>query len=117
MFKGETNMMTKMQFACEVMKSHSKIEGVRKMLDTSEYHLMSLYVETDKKKDIIDSVVEGMSYEIANRVLGNWYDQGILKIVVKNNVSMLLSKTVCDWFAINEALKVLEASCVEFEED
>lgn len=37
-------MMTKMQFACEIMKAHSKIEGVRKMLDTDEYHLMSLYV-------------------------------------------------------------------------
>lgn len=37
-------MMTKMQFACEIMKVHSKIEGVRKMLDTDEYHLMSLYM-------------------------------------------------------------------------
>lgn len=108
--------MTKMQFACEIMKAHSKIEGVRKMLDTDEYHLMSLYVETDKKKDIIENVVEGMSYEITNRILGGGYDQGILKTVVKNNVSMLLSKTVCDWFAINETLKILEASCVEFKE-
>ena len=106
-------MMTKMQFACEIMKAHSKIEGVRKMLDTDEYHLMSLYVKTDKKKDIIDSVVEGMSYEITNRVLGNGYDQGILKTVVKNNVSMLLSKTVCDWFAINETLKNIRSILCE----
>lgn len=100
-------MMTKMQFACEIMKSHSKIEGVRKMLDTDEYHLMSLYVETDKKKDIIENVVEGMSYEITNRILGGGHNERVYD-VTRTNVSMLLSKTVCDWFAINETLKILE---------
>lgn len=100
-------MMTKMQFACEIMKAHSKIEGVRKMLDTDEYHLMSLYVEIGKKKDIIESVVEGMSYEITNRILGDGHNERVYD-VTRINVSMLLSKTVCDWFAINETLKVLE---------
>lgn len=48
-----------------------------------------------------------MSYEITNRILGDGHNERVYD-VTRINVSMLLSKTVCDWFAINETLKVLE---------
>lgn len=109
-------MMTKTMFFCEITKVYSKIENVKKILNTDEYHLISNYVDIGRKSEVLDSVVEGLSYEIANKLFWSNDNEKIYD-TTRYNIKTLLSKSCCDWLVINETIKLLEELGVEFKED
>lgn len=110
-------MMTKTMFFCEVMKVYSKIENVRKMMDTDEYHLISNYIEIGRKSEVLDNVIEGLSHEIVNKLFWNNDKYERIYNATRYNIKTLLSKSCCDWLIINETVKLLEELGVDFKED
>lgn len=108
--------MTKTMFFCEISKVYSKIENIRKMMNTDEYHLLSNYVEMGKKSEILDNVREGLAYEITNKLLWDNHKCERLYDTIRYNIKVLLSKSYCDWMTINETVKLLEELGVEFRE-
>lgn len=102
--------MTKMQFACKVMKMREKIENVDMMLRSDEYNLLSAFTETRTRKDLMEDFIDGQ----ANVLMYNLQDNMIKE--VKDEIIKILSMS-CDWFNIQVAIKKLEKLGVEFKED
>lgn len=103
-------MMTKMQFACKVMKMREKIENVDMMLRSDEYNLLSAFTETRTRKDLMEDFIDGQ----ANVLMYNLQDNMIKE--VKDELIKILSMS-CDWFNIQVTIKKLEKLGVEFKED
>lgn len=111
-------MMTKMEFACEIMKAYGDIKRVDNMLQSEEYQLLSRFVETEKRSNLIDEMVGVYSDLLGNRVLSN-HDKELsdecrydTKYVIKN-----LLKTTCDWYSINTVIGKIEKFGVEFGDE
>lgn len=102
--------MTKMQFACKVMKMREKIENVDRMLRSDEYNLLSAFTETRTRKDLMEDFIYGQ----ANVLMYNLQDNMIKE--VKYELIKILSMS-CDWFNIQVSIKKLEKLGVEFKED
>lgn len=111
-------MMTKMQFACEIMRAYGDVKKVDGMLQSEEYQLLSRFVRTDSKTDLINQMVCTYADLLGNRVLSN---QGRelsdeCRCGVKYEIEKLL-KTTCDWYSITTTIEKIKKFGVEFMKD
>lgn len=110
--------MTKMYFVMEIMKAYGDIKRVDNMLQSEEYKLLSRFVRTDNRTDLINEMIYTYSDLLGNRVLSNSNKElsDECKCDVKYIIEKLL-KTTCDWYNVYESIDKIEKLGVEFGED
>lgn len=104
-------MMTKMQFACEIMKIYGEISKVREMMKSYAYSVLEDWSSIPNKKELIDTMINSMSKTMF-RQLGVLENERAKDIIIR-----LIDNSCCGWFNINYAISDLEELGIEFKED
>ena len=104
-------MMTKMQFACEIMKIYGEISKVREMMKSYAYSVLEDWGSIPNKKELIDTMINSMSKTMF-RQLGVLENERAKDIIIR-----LIDSSCCGWFNINYAISDLEELGIEFKED